>query len=198
MKSYATLLLVVFALPSLACHAQQTAPEKADALTPNRSVDDPAISSYKPPTQGERFKPYLSRTFGIASMLEAGVRGGIQQARNNPSQWPQGAEVYGDRCGSSMGQIAARGAAELVVADFFKEDIRFIPRRSRSKFKAALEDTFLARKGEDGHNAFSVARLIGPAAGSAIAISAGIPPDMEARTSPGRRPSVVVFGLRVT
>lgn len=108
-----------------------------------------------------------------------GSRGawGIDQARDKPSQWPQGAEGYGDRFGSAAGQIVARGTTEYLIADIVREDVRFIPRSSpaESKFKAAVEDTFLARKGEDGHNAFSIAHLVGPAAGGAIALNTWYP-----------------------
>ena len=58
---------------------------------------------------------------------------------------------------------------------------------SMSKFKAALQDVFLARKGVDGHNAFSVARLVGPAAGSAIAINAWYPSAYGVPTSRARQ-----------
>ena len=178
MEKHSILLLVVLALSSLTCNAQQTTPQRPDPPAPKKQGEELAGSSYTPPTQGERFKSYLGHTFGITSLVEAGVRAGIEQARNNPSQWPQGAEGYGDRFGSSMGQIAARGTTEFVAAEIFREDIRFIPRSSsgpQSRFKAALEDTFLARKGEDGHNALSIAHLVGPAAGSAIAVSAWYP-----------------------
>jgi hypothetical protein len=70
---------------------------------------------------------------------------------------------------------------EYLLADLFKEDTRFIPRSSPnlpapdSKLKAALKDTFLARCGDDGRAVFSVARLLGPLAGSAIAVKARYP-----------------------
>lgn len=157
------------------CRAQQTLP---DAPAVPTKTSGPAPSTYSPPTQSERFKTYWLHTFGVTAILEAGVRGGIEQARDTPSGWPQGAEGYGDRFGSSMGQIAIRGTTQYLVADLFKEDLRFIPCRSScpaSKFKAALEDTFLARKGDDGHRAFSVARLFGPWTGSVVAINAWYP-----------------------
>ena len=74
--------------------------------------------------------------------------------------------------GSAMGEIAVRGTTEYLVGDAFKEDLRFRPCRGcsvESKFRAALEDTLQARKGDDGHTAFSVARLVGPVSGSLVA-----------------------------
>lgn len=178
MSRFLALALFMLGCGAFCCHAQESTSDKQGSPAPTGTADPPANSAYSSPTQGERFKSYLRHTFGINSIVEAGIRGGIQQAQNRPSQWPQGAEGYGDRFGSSMGQIAARSTTEFIVADIFREDIRFMPRSSsgaQSKFKAALEDTFLARKGEDGHSAFSVAHLVGPAAGSAIAINAWYP-----------------------
>jgi hypothetical protein len=60
----------------------------------------------------------------------------------------------------------------------FHEDLRFIPCASscsKSKLKAAFDDTFLARNGNDGHEAFSVARFVGPWAGSAVAMQTWYP-----------------------
>jgi len=134
--------------------------------------------SYSPPTQAERLKTYFKQTYSISSLLEAGVHGGIDQARDKPSEWPEGAQGYAERFGSAMGQIAVRNSTEYVVGDIFREDLRFIPCASpcsESKVKRALENTFTARRGEDGHRSFSVARLAGPIAGGAVAKNAWYP-----------------------
>jgi len=162
-------------LLGLPAWAQQTA-NLPDA--PSAPSNTPAVRIYTPPTQKERFRTYLRHTYGIYSIVEAGIRGGIEQARDNPSQWPEGAEGYADRFGSTIGQIAARGTTEYVLADAFREDLRFIPCASpcsESKMRRALEDTFTARKGQDGHRAFSIARLVGPIAGGAIATNTWYP-----------------------
>src|ERR1700743_1612330 len=77
-------------LPTLMALAQQTLPDAPSASTP--ASWKPTTRMYSPPTQGERFKTYVRHTFSISSVLEAGVRGGIDQARDNPSQWPEGAQ----------------------------------------------------------------------------------------------------------
>jgi len=176
MKPFSILLVAALGLSGYTCRGQQTTSEVPDA--PTVQASKPAGPLYSPPTQGERFKSYLKHTYWIGSILEAGARAGIEQARDNPSQWPQGGQGYADRFGSDMGEIAIRGTTEYLVADMFKEDLRFIPCRSacsESAFKRALEDTFTARKGDDGHRAFSVARLVGPVSGSAVAIDTWYP-----------------------
>jgi len=164
-------VLIVAALP---CIAQQASLPSAPSAQP----PVPTRLPYAPPTQTQRFSIYLRNTFGMYSIVESGIRSGIEQARDNPSQWPEGAEGYADRFGSAMGQIAVRGTTEYLLADAFREDLRIIPCDrpcSKSKVKRALEDTFTARKGADGHRAFSVARLLGPVAGGAIATNTWYP-----------------------
>lgn len=159
-----------------ACQAQQTHSQIPDAPAP--SVNLPMKPAYRPPTQGERFRTYLRHTVGLTSLIEAAARGGIEQARDNPSQWPQGAEGYGERVGSAMGEIVARNTTEYVVADVFREDLRPVRCAQpcpESRFKLAFDNTFLARRGEDGHESFSVARITGPFSGSAIAVNTWYP-----------------------
>jgi hypothetical protein len=169
MKQFAFLLLGALAIAPFA-GAQQAPSASPD---PGRDSEaTPASASYTRPTQSDRFKTYLQHTYGLGSLLEAGVRAGINQARDNPSQWPEGARGYGERFGSAVGEIAVRGTTAYLVSDAFKEDLRFRPCHGcsiESKFRAALEDTFTARKGDDGHTAFSVARLVAPVSGSLVA-----------------------------
>ncbi|MGB6134292.1 MAG: hypothetical protein WBG54_21125 [Acidobacteriaceae bacterium] len=157
-------------LSALASQAQQITSALPEA--PKPQVMTPAPLSYTPPTQRERFRYYVRNTYGISSVIEAGVRGGIDQALDRPSQWPEGAEGYADRMGSAMGEIAVRGTTEYVFSDLFREDLRHIPCDSsctQSAFARAFDDTFTARKGADGHRAFSVARLLGPVAAGVVA-----------------------------
>lgn len=170
MKKLIGLSVGILCLNTLSCLAQQSATDVPDA--PKPQVMAQASLNYRPPTQGERFRYYVRHTYGIASVIEAGVRGGIDQGLDRPSQWPEGAEGYADRFGSAMGEIAVRGTTEYVFSDLFREDLRRIPCDSScpdSAFVRALDDTFTARKGADGHRAFSVARLLGPVAAGVIA-----------------------------
>ena len=176
MKRWIVLLLTLSGSLSPACRAQQSSQSVPD--TPRPSAQIPASPAYTPTSQGERFKIYIRQTYGLMSLLEAGAHAGIGQARDSPSQWPQGAEGYGDRFGSAYGEIAVRGSTEYVVADIFREDLRRAQCThpcSESVLKLAFEDTFLARKGSDGHEAFSVARLVGPFSGAAVAVNTWYP-----------------------
>lgn len=157
-------------LSVLACQAQQSTSTLPAAPLPQSSVPSPPL--YRPPTQGQRFRDYVRPTFGFTSVIEAAIRGGIDQAADRPSQWPEGGEGYADRMGSAMGQIVVRGTTEYIFADLFREDLRRTRCDSnctQSAFTRALEDTFTARKGADGHRGFSVALFLGPIAAGSVA-----------------------------
>jgi hypothetical protein len=169
-------LVGMFGFSALLCSAQQTSAQIPDA--PNPVANQQERPAYSPPTQAERFKSYLRQTYGLGSIVEAAAHAGIKQAKDSPSQWPQGAEGYGDRLGSALGEIVVRGTTEYVLADLFREDLRRSRcdrRCSKSKFVLAFEDTFMARRGSDGHESFSVARMVGPFAGSAVAVNTWYP-----------------------
>jgi len=171
----AMFLVGLLGCTALVCSAQQTT-SIPDPPTP--VIKQTTAVTYSPPTQSERFKCYISQTFGVMSVFEAAAHAGIAQARDNPSEWQQGAAGYGDRFGSAFGEIVVRGTTEFALANLFREDLRRSGCDrpcSKSKFELAFEDTFLARRGSDGHESFSIARIIGPFSGSIVAVNTWYP-----------------------
>lgn len=165
-------MILLFAIPSLPLYstAQQTTPNVPNPPAPSQVAL--SASTYTPPTETERLRTYFRHTYGLGSILEAAARGGIDQARDRPSEWPQGGQGYADRFGSAMGEVAIRGTTQYLIGAALGEDLRIKRCRERSfddKFKSAFKDTFTARKGKDGHTAFSVARIVGPISGSVVA-----------------------------
>jgi hypothetical protein len=77
------------------------------------------------------------------------------------------------RFGSALGEHVVRGTTTYALGELFKEDLRYVhcPAGSctTSKFKLALQNTFTAAKGSDGHRERSVARFIGPISGGLAA-----------------------------
>ena len=157
LRSFWVFLFVGFNLFPFVVRAQQASCDIPDDPKPSVSINKPVSPWYAPPTQGERFKAYFRQTYGIRSFVEAGVRGGMDQALDRPSGWPEGAPGYADRFGSAMGEIVIRGTTEYVIADIFKEDLRRLPCGSpcsASAFKRALEDTFTAEREKTGIDPF--------------------------------------------
>lgn len=175
MRKFAVLLFGAFSSTSFAC-AQQAPSPVPDA--PAIPINRPADHRYSPPSQGERFRFYVHHTYSFTSLVEASAHAGISQARGNPSEWPQGAEGYGDHFGSAFGEIVVRGTTEYALADLVREDLRRARCSqpcSESVFKLAFEDSFMARRGADGHEALSVARIVGPFGGGAVATNVWYP-----------------------
>jgi hypothetical protein len=92
----------------------------------------------------------VRHTYGVGSLVEAGIHAGIDQARHQPSQWQEGATGYAERFGSAAGEIIVRGTTESGFGEIFREDLRLFRDPGTPRFTAALEDTFTARRGSDG------------------------------------------------
>jgi hypothetical protein len=70
-------------LLTASCLAQQA------ANLPSALITSPRVSpaaQYTSPTQKERLQIYVRHTFGVYSFVEAGMRGGIEQARDSPDR----------------------------------------------------------------------------------------------------------------
>lgn len=176
MRTSPALTLFAFILFPISSFAQATPSPLPDA--PASTAPHIASPVYFPPTQSERLKSYLRQAYGLGSIIEASAHAGIDQARDQPSEWPQGAEGYGERFGSAMGEVIVRETTDYVLADLFREDIRRIHCAqpcTHSRFKLAFEDSFLARRGDDGHESLSVARLVGPLSGNIVATNTWYP-----------------------
>lgn len=154
--------------------------QQAQTTLPNPPTSSTKTGAYSPLDQKQRFVDYARKTYSLGTLLEAGAHAGIEQARSRPSGWPEGGAGYADRLGSAAGEIVIRRTTEYALADLFREDIRRQPCASpcsTSRFRLAFEDSFLARRGDDGHEALSVAKLAGPVAGGAVAVRAWYPAD---------------------
>ena len=74
-------------------------------VDPNQtSAKQTASKPYVFPTRRERFNRYLKSTVGPFSLARSAVSAGINQWRDNPEEWEQGASGYGKRYASSFGQ----------------------------------------------------------------------------------------------
>ena len=128
----------------------------------------PTATSYRPPTQSERFHHYLKGTFSVESLLRSAAGSGLLQATNTPSEWGQGAEGYGRRVGSSYAQHIMRQTILYGASDLLHEDTRYVrsgEQTAGGRVRYALESTFLARK-DDGSRRISFSRI-----GSVVAVA---------------------------
>jgi hypothetical protein len=154
---------LIFVLTAFALPAQQTPPSNQGSVG-GGAVVAPSMP-YSPPTHAQKFDIFIHHTFGPDAIFMAAVWAAIDQAEHSPSQWPEGAEGFAERFGSVMGRYAVRGATEYTLSEAFREDLRYVHCFHCSvsgKLKDAVLNTFAARKGQDGHEDLSVARLLAP------------------------------------
>lgn len=127
--------------------------------TANQTTNKPYVF----PTKRERFNRYVKSTVGPFSLLREAASAGINQWRDNPEEWEQGASGYGKRYASAFGknviqQTVIYGLDSAMGLDTgFKRSQRkgFVPR-----MKDALVENITSRT-RTGRRVISVPKLAG-------------------------------------
>jgi hypothetical protein len=162
-----SVLMIGLALSSPSVLAQASpAPE-----LPSRPT---SISSYRPPSEAERLRRYEFDAFGPFAFANAALGAGFQQATNSPPEWGGGVDAFGARVASNFGIQLVTATTRFGMAQAFREDtlyyrcdcIGFFPRLGH-----ALISTVTARRGYEGHVAFSFSQSVSPYAGTMTALA---------------------------
>jgi hypothetical protein len=107
----------------------------------------------------QKFRSYLKQTYQPQSSLVPAVVAGLNQARNSPDDWRQGAVGYGKRFSSVRGEFQISNVARFGVGAALHEDPRFFRSNlhgSWSRTKYAFKHTYFARVDDGGERlAFS-------------------------------------------
>ena len=126
--------------------------------------------TYAPPTNSERLRMYIMSAFGPGAILRAVASGGIEQLNNDPKEWKQGSEAFGERIGNSLAEHVIRKTLESGGAFALHEDNRYF-RSTDSGFwkrsKHAIGSVFVARN-EAGGEHFAYSRFGGAIGASFI------------------------------
>lgn len=139
---------------------------------------------YVRPTRKAKFRNYLFDAYGPYPIVIAASSAGINQAGNSPPEWKQGASAYGKRFASVFGIATISTTTRYILADAFKEDTIYYPCTCKGavpRLGHALISSFTARRGEDGHRAFSIPALVAPYAGTMTAAYTWYPNRYDAR-----------------
>ncbi len=136
-----------------------------------------ATKPYVFPTRRERFNRYLKSTVGPFSLARSAVSAGIDQWRDNPEEWEQGAAGYGKRYVSSFGQNAIQQTVVYGLDSALGLDTGF--RRSKRKgffprMTDALVENLISRT-RTGKRVISVPRFTGAYASGIISHEAWYP-----------------------
>ena len=127
-------------------------------------------SGYVFPTKDERFKRYLWQTFGPLSLLGIGVAAGIDQHKNDPPEWGQGASAYGKRYASRFGQYGIEQTVTYGLSEAFRLDTGF-EKSNRTGFGPRLKDALvqnITSRTRSGKRIISAPRLAGAYVGGII------------------------------
>jgi hypothetical protein len=167
----------------ISADAQATATSSSAEIQKSTSTDSQKSANQnraKPfvfPTKRERFNRYVKSTVGPYSLLGIGVSAGINQWRDNPEEWEQGASGYGKRYASGFGRNLIQQTVVYGLDSAMGLDTRF--RKSARKgffprMKDALAENITSRN-RVGKRVFSVPRVSGVYASGIISNEAWYP-----------------------
>ena len=108
--------------------------------------------------------------------VRSAAAAGIQQWRDQPPEWRQGAAGYGRRYAWAYGFNAVRNMVEFGLDSTFKQDPRYLPSK-RGRFKLRLWDALeqvVVANSDSGTRQFAVSR-VGSAYGTAMISNAWRP-----------------------
>jgi hypothetical protein len=210
---HSVLVLATILLASGVVRAQSTGPDDnsiavlppnlfASSAAPSADAPSPAASDipitaalvYTPPTEDQRFRDFLWNAVGPVAFAGASFAAAINQGTDFPHQWGQGANSFGVRVASNFGIGLVSATSEYSIAEAFHEDTAYYRCACRSFFPRlwhAAMSTVAARRGDDGHYAFSVALTTSPFAGPLVAANTWLP----SRDGPGLGAQMGAYNL---
>jgi hypothetical protein len=127
--------------------------------------------NFRPLTQSERNHLYFRSMVNPLSFIRVAGSAGIDQAKDKPDEWEQGASGYGKRFANIFGQYSIQRTVTYGLGSVLHEDNRYFNSGQKSfwpRVGYALESGILARR-DDGTRRFSISQAGGTAAGAFLA-----------------------------
>jgi len=116
-------------------------------------------------TAATRAQEYRRKMVGRDALARAGAHAAINQARNSPHEWGQGAGGAVKRFGSSLGQHVVKGTIEMGVAAAHHENLHYQRSNLHGKWprvKYAVKSTFIVPKtNKPGKKTVALGRVSG-------------------------------------
>jgi hypothetical protein len=170
-------ILAAFASFPVAARAQGSAgtggPGDSQEAAPTAKHVMPGTHVYSKPTAKQTLRQYAFDSIGPYAWIRTIAAAGIQQATNAAPEWGQGLDAFGVRVASSLGTNLVATATRYGLGQVFREDVIFYRCDCTGfgpRLKHALLLTLASRRGDDGHLAFSVPKLVSPYAGTMTAV----------------------------
>jgi hypothetical protein len=154
-------------------------------------------NQFKPLTFSERNHYYFRSLINPLSFVRVGASAGIDQAKDKPEEWEQGASGYGKRYANIFGQYTIQRTVTWGLGAALHEDNRYF-NSGRQGFwprsRYAVESGIMARR-DDGSRRFSVSQVGGTAAGAFLARS-WLPPS-QSSAADGAESFAISMGTNV-
>jgi hypothetical protein len=170
-------ILVLACTPVAAAQDQDsaTATQKSSAarhftsgLLNYLNMSETKASQFQPLTQSERSKIFLKTMVNPLGFIKVGVSAGIDQWKDKPEEWEQGASGYGKRSANILAQYSIQRTVTFSLASVLHEDNRYFNSEKKgfwSRTSYAMASGILARH-DDGTRHLSISQLGGVAAGA--------------------------------
>jgi hypothetical protein len=126
---------------------------------------------FRPLTQAERNHLFLRSMVNPLSFVRVAGSAGIDQAKDKPDEWQQGASGYGKRYANIFAQYSIQRTVTYAMSSALHEDNRYFNSGKREFWPRtgyALSSAILARR-DDGRRRFSFSQAGGVAAGAFLA-----------------------------
>jgi hypothetical protein len=123
---------------------------------------------FRPLTQRERTQLYLKTMVNPLGYFKAGFSAGIDQWKDKPPEWEQGASGYGKRFANIVGQYSIQRTVTFGLASALHEDNRYFNSGKKGFWPRAgyaVASGVLARH-DDGSRYVSISQVGGVAAGA--------------------------------
>ena len=123
---------------------------------------------FRPLTQRERTQLYLKTMVNPLGYIKAGFSAGIDQWKDKPPEWEQGASGYGKRSANLVGQYSIQRTVTFGLGSALHEDNRYFNSGKKGLWPRAgyaVASGLLARH-DDGSRYVSISQVGGVAAGA--------------------------------
>jgi hypothetical protein len=115
---------------------------------------------------------YRRKTFGVRSLAPVAGRAGVNQLRNSPHEWGQGASGFAKRAGSAFGIHVIKNSIEYPIAAIRHEDLHYYRSTTPGfwpRVRHALASTVVTRKTTTGQKTVASGRISGALGSGLIA-----------------------------
>ncbi len=145
--------------------------------------DSPIVDPKPVATDNQMLHKYVWSTLGVDGAISATLASGLDQWKESPPEWGNGASGYARRWVSDYAESAIGDGAKYAVAHFFHQDPSFYPCACSGfgrRLHHAVDSPFMARK-PDGTRVPSAASLAGFLAGHLVSASTWYPAPLGTR-----------------